>query len=223
MPPSAISQAGGNAVGKTVGKQRKKPAQKTARRIMRKGGCWWRIMKTPCPVIQPRPAILPVTVICLLLFASACSEPADPRTTPITAATPEEFTAWKNMSAQKIPAAEMEEFDLCVNEIRMGIMQRKEASGVGPIAAKLCEYINGKNMREVIVMGHTATIGWVTRELALQRTNIERTEEGLKKPGSESSKDGLRDYLTIAKDNVAKLEARLEKAKTRLAELQAKS
>ncbi|MDR1010005.1 MAG: hypothetical protein LBM04_02565 [Opitutaceae bacterium] len=175
-------------------------------------------MKTPCPVT----VILPVAVICSLLFAAACSEPADPRATPVTAATPEEFTVWKKAAAPKIPASEMEEFDSCVNEIRMGIMQRKEASGVGPIAAKLCEYINGKTVREVIMMGHTATIGWVTRELALQRTNIERTEEGLKKPGSESSKDGLRDYLAIAKDNVAKLEARLEKAKARLAELQAK-
>lgn len=155
------------------------------------------------------------------LFFSACSEPVDPRAAPVAATTPGEFNAWKNAVAQKISPEEMKEFEGCVNEIRLGIMQRREASGVGPIAQKLCEYVNGKTMREVVVMGHGATVEWVTGELAFQRGNIEKTEAALAGPGGETKKRELRDYLAVAKDNVAKLETRLEKAKTRLAELQA--
>lgn len=158
--------------------------------------------------------------IACLVF-SACSEPVDPRAAPIAAATPEDFNAWKNAVAQKVSPEEMKEFDGCVSEIRLGIMQRREASGVGPIAQKLCEYVNGKTMREVVIMGHTSTVEWVTKELAFQRGNIEKTETALAGPGSEAKKTELRDYLAVAKDNVAKLEARLERAKTRLAELQA--
>lgn len=164
-------------------------------------------------------AVASLLAFCVIMLLAGCGQPADPRTAPITGATPEEFTAWKNAASQKIPAKEMQEFDACVNEIRMGIMQRREASGAGPIAQKLCEHINGKTMREVMVMGHKATVDWVTRELAFQRANIDKTEAALSGPGSDSKKQELRDYLVIAKDNVAKLEARLAKARTRLAEL----
>lgn len=156
---------------------------------------------------------------CVIVLLAGCGQPPDPRTAPIAAATPEEFTEWKNSVSQKIPRSEMDEFTDCVNEIRKGIMQRREASGAGPVAQKLCEYIHGKTMRDVIVMGHNATIAWVTGELALQRTNIDKTEAALSGPGSDSKKQELRDYLVIAKDNAAKLEARLGKAKARLAEL----
>ncbi len=156
--------------------------------------------------------------ICALILSAGCSQP-DPRTMPITAATPEDFAEWKNTAVQKITGPEMHEFESCVNEIRMGIMQRREATGAGPIAQKLCGYIDGKTMREVIVMGHNATIAWVTKEIAFQRANIAKTEEALRGPGSDSAKQGLRDYLATANDNVAKLEARLAKAKARLAEL----
>jgi hypothetical protein len=182
-------------------------------------------MKTnpPTRTITQAGLVASLFAFCAIVLLAGCGQPPDPRTAPIAAATPEEFTAWKNAASQKIPADEMQEFDSCVSEIRMGIMQRKEASGAGPIAQKLCEHIQGKTMREVIAMGHNATVAWVTRELALQRTNIAKTEAALSGPGSDSKKQELRDYLAIAKDNVAKLEARLEKARARLAELGADS
>lgn len=157
----------------------------------------------------------------VLVVFTACSPPADPRATPIAAATPEDFNAWKSAAAQKIPRAEMDEFDACVNEIRLGITQRKEATGVGPVAQKLCEYIDGKTMREVLHLGYTTTVDWVTKELVIQRTNMQKSAEALDGPGSDSAKAGIRDYYNQVKDNVTKLEARLAKAKTRLAELQA--
>lgn len=170
----------------------------------------------------PRRIIPPLFALCAIMFLAACTKPADPLATPITANTPEEFTAWKNVSSQKIPSADMQELDACVNEIRLGIMQRREAAGAGPIAQKLCEYINGKTPREVIIMGYTATTAWVPKELALQRENVRKTEEALNGPGSDEKKRGLRDYLAVAKDNNAKLQAKLEKAEARLAELQTK-
>ncbi len=92
-----------------------------------------------------------------VLWCSGCAKP-DAGLRPVTAETPEEFAAWKSEAAQKIPATTMEEFESCVNDIRMGIMQRRGATGDGPIAQKLCDYINGKTMGEVIVMGHNATV-----------------------------------------------------------------
>lgn len=158
-------------------------------------------------------------VMCALFLFPGCSQP-DPRTMPIAAATPEDFAEWKNTAVQKLTEPEMLELESCVNEIRMGIMQRREATGVGPIAQKLCDTINGKTMREVVVLGHNATVAWVTKEIAFHRANIAKTEEALQGRGSDASKQALRDYLATANDNVAKLEARLAKAKARLAEIE---
>ncbi len=60
----------------------------------------------------------------------------------------------------------------------------------------------------------------MTKELAFLRANIAKTEEALRGPGGDSAKQALRDYLATANDNVAKLEARLAKAKARLAEIE---
>lgn len=167
------------------------------------------------------PSCFVLVVIVSLLF-SACSEPADPRTMPIDASSPAAFDAWKGKIRQRIPAAEMQELEERVKEIRLGIMLRKEASGVDPVAWKLCEYLNGKTINEVILLGYNTEIEAVTREIELQRVNIQKIEEGLNGPGSVAAKAPLRDHYAQVKDNVGKLEARLARAKARLAELQAK-
>lgn len=176
-------------------------------------------MKNNPGTVSLTAALASLFALCALLLSAGCSQP-DPRTMPITAATPEDFAEWKNAAAQKLNEPEMLEFESCVNEIRMGIMQRREATGAGPIAQKLCGYIDGKTMREVIVMGHNATVAWVTKEIAFQSGNIAKTEEALKGRGSDASKQALRDYLATANDNIAKLEARLTKARARLAEIE---
>ena len=168
-----------------------------------------RIMKTH---------LLPVCLVVLLL--SACDKPADPRVSPVAAETPADFAAWKNKTMPRLTNDERAEFDSCVNEIRLGIMQRKEASGAGPVAQKLCEYINGKTMREILVMGHAATVDWVTKELALQRENMQKTETALKGRGSDDAKKEMRDFYALVKNHIENnLEPKLAKAKARLEEL----
>ena len=115
----------------------------------------------------------------------------------------------------------MQEFESCVNELSVGIQQRREASGPAAISQKLCELVDGKTMREVLVLGYRSTAGWVPGEIEFHRANIKKTEEALGSTGSDSRKAALRDYLAMARDNVARLEARLEKARMRLAELEA--
>lgn len=163
-----------------------------------------------------------VLIVLACLFLAACSEPADPRTTPISATSPDAFKEWTAKAGQKIPVAEMREFEECVKEIRLGIMLRKEASGVDPVAWKLCEYINGKTFGEVLLLGYETEAGAVAKEIELQRANMQKIEERLNGPGSDTAKAPLRDHYAQVRDNVEKLEARLKKAKARLAELQAK-
>ena len=159
-----------------------------------------------------------------VLFFAACSPspPPDPRTTPISAATPADFTAWKNAAYEKFSPAERDEFDRCINEIRLGIRMRNEASGDAAVAQALCNRITGKTVREVLIMSYTAEAEWIPKELERQRTTLAKTDAVLDGPGSDGSKVGARAFRVAVVDAIDKLEARLAKAKARLEELQAK-
>jgi len=154
------------------------------------------------------------------LFFAACSPPSDPRTAPITAATPDDFAAWKNAACEKLTSAERVEFDQCINQIRLRISMNNEASGDAAVAQALCDRINAKTIHEVLVMAYTSEAEWVTKELARQRETLARADAVLNGPGSEESKTGARAFRVAVVDAIDKLEARLAKAKARLDELQ---
>ena len=154
-----------------------------------------------------------------LLFA-ACSPPFDPATAPISAATPDSFTRWKNAAYEKLTYAEQLEFDECINQVRLRISMNNEAKGEAARAQALCSRINGKTIREVMVMACTSEAEWVAKELARQRENLAKADAVIDGPGSESSKVGARAFRVAVADTVGKLEARQARVRARLDELQ---
>ena len=154
------------------------------------------------------------------LFFAACSPPPDPRTAPIAAATPGDFAAWKNAACEKFPPAERDEFDRCINQIRLGIRTRNEARGDAAVAQALCDRINEKTVREVLIMAYTFEAGDIPKDLEIQRATLAKTDAVLDGPGSDSSKAGARAFRVAVVDAIDKLESRLAKAKARLEELQ---
>jgi len=161
-----------------------------------------------------------ITFCFLLITTAACSPPPDPRTAPITAATPDDFAAWKNAAYEKLSHAEQVEFDQCINQIRLGIRMRNEASGNATVAQAICDRINAKTIREVLIMAYSFEIESIAKDLEGQRATLVKTDAVLDGPGSDSSKVGARAFRVAVVDAIDKLEARQAKAKARLEELQ---
>jgi len=165
------------------------------------------------------------TTLCLFLIATAglffaaCSPPTDPRTAPISAIAPDDFAAWKNTAFEILTPAERDEFDQCINQIRLGIRTRNEASGDAAVAQALCDRINAKTIREVLIMSYASETEWIPKELERQRATLAQTDAVLDGPGSDSSKVGARAFRVAVVDAIDKLEAKLAKAKARLEEL----
>jgi len=154
-----------------------------------------------------------------LLFA-ACSPPFDPATAPISAATPDAFAAWKNAAYEKLPSADRDEFDQCINQIRLAIRMNNEASGDAAVAQAICDRVNGKTIREVLIMAYTSEAVWVAKELERQRGNLAKADAVIDGPGSDDSKAGARSLRVSLEKNVSNLEARQARGKARLEELQ---
>jgi hypothetical protein len=156
------------------------------------------------------------------LFFAACSPPADPRTAPISAATPGNFAEWKNdaYARANFSSAERDEFEQCINQVRIGIRMRNEAVGDAAVAQALCDRINGKTIREVLIMAYSSEAGWIPGQIEAQRATLAKTDAVLDGPGSDNSKAGARAFRVAVVDAIDKLEARLAKVKTRLEELQ---
>ena len=154
------------------------------------------------------------------LFFAACSPAPDPRTAPISAAAPDDFKAWKNAAYEKFSPAERDEFDYCINQVRLRISMNNEARGEAAVAQAVCDRVNGKTMREVFVMAYTSETEWVAKELAQKREELARVDAVLDGPGSEDSKAGLRARRVAYAHIIENLEARQARAKARLNELQ---
>ena len=155
------------------------------------------------------------------LLLAACSPPPDPRTAPISAATPDDFAAWKAAADEKFSAAERDEFEQCINQIRLGIRTRNEAGADSDaVAQALCGRINAKTVREVLLMAYTSETEWIPKELERQRATLAQVDARLDGPGSEDSKAGPRAFRVSVAGAIDNLEARLAKARARLEELQ---
>ena len=98
------------------------------------------------------------------VFFAACSPkpPPDPRTAPISAATPKDFAKWQGAAFAILSPAEREEFDRCLNEIRNQVRNetraRNEAGGDAAVAQAVRGRVNGKTIREVLIMAYTSEI-----------------------------------------------------------------
>ena len=154
------------------------------------------------------------------LFLAACSPPPDPRTAPISAATPDDFAAWKNAAYEKLTQAERDEFDYCINQLRLRISMDDVAHGEVAVAQAICDRINQKTIREVMIMAYTSEGEWVAKELARQRDALTRADAILDGPGSDDSKVSVRGTRVALANIVANLEKRQATAKARLEELQ---
>jgi len=154
------------------------------------------------------------------LFFAACSPTPDPRTAPVSAATSDDFAAWKNAAYEKFSPDERNEFDYCINQIRLRISMNNEASGDAAIAQALCERVNGKTMREIMIMAYTSEGEWVAKELARQSDALARADAILDGPGSDDSKVNTRALRVALANIVSNLEKRQAKAQARLKELQ---
>ena len=177
-------------------------------------------MKTFCPFAIALRFFRFSLIAAGVLFFAACSPPPDPRTAAISAATPGDFAAWKNAAFEKFSSAEQLEFDQCINQIRLSIRMRNEASGDAAVAQALCDRVNGKTLREVFVMAYSFEVESAAKELARQRETLAKIDAVLDGPGSDNSKIGARALRVAVVDAIDKLEARLARAKTRLVELQ---
>jgi len=170
------------------------------------------------------PLLLIVTTAGLFFAACSPKPPPDPRTAPVSAATPQDFAKWKSAAFAKLTPAEREEFDRCINEIRNQVRNesrsRNEAGGDAAVAQAVCERVNGKTIREVLIMAYTLEVEWVARELAQRRELLAQTDARLDGPGSEESKTSVRSYRVAVANVVGNLEKRLVRTKARLEELQ---
>jgi hypothetical protein len=132
-------------------------------------------------------------VFALLMVGAGC-KPTDLMTAPIAADDSTTFYRWKRDTGSKLSPEQQRQLDLTVEEIRLDVMLRKEASGKEGIEAAVCARLNHVALKDALLLG--AKLKW-QREAA-ERDDLQRVANAnahlITKPGDSAAAADLEQY-----------------------------
>jgi len=153
---------------------------------------------------------------CLALAGCGPSNPLDER---VSARTSLDYTMWRTRIADRLQAAEKEELDAMVEEVRLGIMVGGKASGSDAINDALRQEIDGRTVREVLADGCGKK--WQRLDLEKRRMDelIERDSHLRFKEGDTESRAFVDEQVGKMKLRSAEIALELQTVERRLTEL----
>lgn len=168
-----------------------------------------------------KPRIL-VVVICAALVLGACGR-TEPLATPVSATSMSGLGRWRIKQANRFTLEEWREFDAALQEIRLRVMADREASGSEAVEEAMCARINGRSVREVLVLGYEGRFA----RLQPVRDELKRSLEGnallVTKPGDRASASYLDTLRGRQEEQLRKTEAEIAVAVQRLEALGARA
>lgn len=143
----------------------------------------------------------------------------DPHALPIEAASASGLGRWRIKAADRFTREEWREFDAVLQEIRLRVTAERQASGSEAVQEAMCSRIHGLTFREVLVLGHEATL----LRLRPVRDELKRAVDTnallVTKPGDRASASYLENLGARQMERLEKIDAEIALARRRLAEL----
>ncbi|PTY02682.1 hypothetical protein DB347_23505 [Opitutaceae bacterium EW11] len=158
--------------------------------------------------VLPRAAVL----LAVLLFGclSGCSKKSlMDRSIPAVSA--EEIAVFRAELGEEFPAAELKDFDTALQELKLEAMNNG-VSGVAQREERMRAAVNGKTVREALVLGWQARHVRVARELEDMSGRLEHDRQLKDRPGSADSSRFLSNLVANEQDIVAQLKRQLDDA-----------
>ncbi|PTX91252.1 hypothetical protein [Opitutus sp. ER46] len=109
----------------------------------------------------------------VVLAPTACKRAAAPPP-PVQAQTSRGLAEWRRVNSGRHTADEWREFDAMLQEIRLGVMVDREATGSEAIDAVVRQKINGRSFAEVLAIGYGAK----RHRLVPLRDELKKTIDG---------------------------------------------
>src|SRR4051794_30959849 len=81
---------------------------------------------------------------------ASCSR-TDPHAVPIDARSPHRLASWRENLSERFKRAEWREFQAALQEIRLGVMAERAASGSAAVEEAMCARVNGRTFHDVLV------------------------------------------------------------------------
>jgi len=104
-------------------------------------------------------------IVAACLAAAGCSS-RDPLEAKVTAESPVGLQMWISDVSGRLSQEQAGNLQEAIQELRFRIMSEGRASGSAPIEAALCEELDGKTAREVIVAGFSCEVDRLQDELS---------------------------------------------------------
>lgn len=157
-------------------------------------------------------------LIWLTVSAALCGcHPSNPLDRKIVASSAIDFVGWRADAGGSLDGEQWRDLDEAIQEIKFRMTIDHIASGSDAVDNAMCERINGRTVREVLIFGYKSM---------LDRLNIERTESIkvistnarlVTRPGDTASADYLRekrkvqsDALDVITNKIGQIEAKLK-------------
>jgi len=139
--------------------------------------------------------------LCLMAAAAGCTR-TPVEDTKIAAADTTEFFRWKRDIASELSPERQRQLDSTLEELRLDLMLRHEASGHDAIEAAVCQRLNHLSVKEALLLG--AQLKW--QRLAAERDDLQRVLNAnshlITKPGDQNAAVDLDQYRTTLQKRV---------------------
>jgi hypothetical protein len=154
----------------------------------------------------------------LMIAAAGCSR-TPPEDRAIAADDTTTFFRWKRDTASQLSPAQQQQLDTTVEEIRLDVMLRHEASGHDAIEAAVCARLNHLTVKQALLLG--GNLRW--QRLAAERDDLQRVANAnahlLTKPGDEAAAADLAQYRAKFQQRIDKLSEQLHAAEREIVAL----
>jgi hypothetical protein len=132
-------------------------------------------------------------MFCLLAAGAGCSRTAV-EDTPIAADDTTEFFRWKRDITGRLSPERQRQLESTLEELRLDIMFRQEASGHDAIESAVCRRLNHLSLKEGLLLG--LQVKW--KRLAGEQSDLQRILNAnahlITKPGDHAAADDLESY-----------------------------
>lgn len=150
----------------------------------------------------------------IVLMVAGCAR--DPAQAPVEAGTARALATWRMKVANRFTLAEWKEFEAALQEIRLRVMAERAASGSEAVEEALCARINGRTMRDVLLMGYEARLSRLRPLRGELKKAVEGNELLVTKPGDRASATYLEDLRARQNERLQKTEAEIKSAEERI-------
>ncbi len=162
--------------------------------------------------------LLQLAAAALVFLLAACG-PRDPLERVVAADSAVAFSTWRAQLAGSMNQGQLAEVDAAVGEVKLGIMNNREASGTAAVEEAMRAKVHGRPLREVLRAAYEAKIKRLEVDLKGLAIATEQNSRLTTRAGDTASSQYLDRFKQKQGERVAAAEGELREAQAKLAAL----